>query len=246
MSSDTLPQRFCLTQASLPRARLQRTKLERLYVCEWTTEIALFVTAAVMPPVCQVNGKSTENCASAARLLHLQLGPPTCGSSRPSGVHTPCISRNDFRLLCEAIASNNTLLSIAITEFDFGLRQTCMQNLCKAIAENSFLCLVDLCNNNFGNNGALALAHALKKNKSVRELLVPNNAIWKEGLLALADAIEQNTTLCSLVLRFQSTANATQRNTNDEQDFRENVADIGTLVRISMRLDSNQKRRTED
>ena len=68
--------------------------------------------------------------------------------------------------------------------------------------------------NKIGKNGAFALAHALKVNKSLKELHLSNNDITNEGLDCLIEALEENTTLDILCINYPG--DGSRRHKSDE------------------------------
>lgn len=59
---------------------------------------------------------------------------------------------------------------------------------------------LDLCKQNLGVDGAAMIVDALKRNKTVKHLLLGTNAIGDEGAKILSDAIQYNTSLETLYL----------------------------------------------
>ena len=79
--------------------------------------------------------------------------------------------------------------------------------LAHALHHNSTLRKLDLSNNNISNAGAVALAQALHHNSTLRKLDLSNNNISDGGAVALAQALHHNTTLESLGLSTNNTSN---------------------------------------
>ena len=68
--------------------------------------------------------------------------------------------------------------------------------------------------NKIGKDGAVALAAALKVNKSLKKLHLSNNDITNEGLGCLKKALEENTTLDKLCIKYPG--DGLRRHKNDE------------------------------
>ena len=72
--------------------------------------------------------------------------------------------------------------------------------LADALKTNTSLIALNLSNNNVEDKGAASLADALKTNTSLIELNLSNNNVEDEGAEALADALKRNTSLTELDL----------------------------------------------
>lgn len=69
----------------------------------------------------------------------------------------------------------------------------------EALAQNTSLVFLNINEiNGFGDEGAVALAEALKTNKHLQECYVGSTAITDEGAIALAEALKVNSTLLVL------------------------------------------------
>ncbi|KAG0099262.1 hypothetical protein BGZ93_008395 [Podila epicladia] len=78
------------------------------------------------------------------------------------------------------------------------------QALAGALKTNSTLTTLDLYNNSIGDYGAFSLSEALKTNSTLTTLVLSNNWIGPNGTGALAEALKTNSTLTILNLEWNS------------------------------------------
>ncbi|KAL0238264.1 hypothetical protein GEMRC1_012737 [Eukaryota sp. GEM-RC1] len=76
---------------------------------------------------------------------------------------------------------------------------------------NGSVTKIDLKYYSIGNEGAIALAEALKVNSTVTEIYLMNNSIGNEGAIALADALKVNSTVTQIILWSNSIDSETEQ-----------------------------------
>ncbi len=104
-----------------------------------------------------------------------------------------------MRDLCTALRINDTLTELSLEHLSLGnMRAKQLAN--GVIAGHASLLVVNLPGNRISDQGAIALATALKKNTVLRILRLQANDISDNGALAFATAMEENVSLVALEL----------------------------------------------
>ncbi|KAL0240076.1 hypothetical protein GEMRC1_010183 [Eukaryota sp. GEM-RC1] len=75
--------------------------------------------------------------------------------------------------------------------------------IAEALKVNSSLSTINLYSNSIGNEGAIAIAEALKVNSSLSTINLNNNSIGNEGAIAIAEALKVNSSLSTIVAKYK-------------------------------------------
>ena len=97
-----------------------------------------------------------------------------------------------------------------------------------ALKSNTSLTTIDLRGNNIGDEGAKAIAEALKGNTSLTSINLSNNNIGDEGAKAIADALKFNTSLTTIDLD----------NNNLGDEGKKAVAEINNYIERNKAIDN--------
>lgn len=135
------------------------------------------------------------------------------------------LSVNDLKLLCNALNHNNHITDLDLQQNDININGAIelammlqvnphitslnlrfnymdeIEPIAMALHTNQTLKKLDLGNNQFGDEGAIALASAIAVNTSLTDLTLYLNHINDTGAIALAEALRINRTVTSIFLQ---------------------------------------------
>ena len=115
--------------------------------------------------------------------------------------------------------------------------------LAEALKENETLRKLGLRDNKISDEGARALTEALKENKSLEELRLNYNKISDEGAIALAEALKENKTLRKLDLRENDISEELHQRIN--KSLRENIAKANKFDEKELSVQAMMSKKSE-
>ena len=110
------------------------------------------------------------------------------------------IGYDRMMILSDLLCHNTTLTKLSLYGADIQNVGGRAMAMAHVLRHNSTLKILHFAYNDIGDEGAIALANSLRENSTLTDLNLTYNNIGDEGAIALADSLRENTTLTDLDL----------------------------------------------